>query len=461
MRYPTNYLTDELVGQPVLIRGHAQAIHTLGTEMVLVVVREGVSTVLCVLTLSQDVVSRQMLKFATSLTPESIVDVEGIVCLPSQPNTVTSQQVEIQVRKLYRVGKDTGPLPFNFEEMGMAVQDGHRLVGLNQDAALIHRSLELRSAANQGIFSFKSQVQKIFMEFLLSEGFVWRRPAPELTVGFRDFSPSDYDETTLVSLAKSTSQLQHYQSDLISLGLGRVFVIGTAVDSSTMCEFTGIHVEMEIKEHYSEIIEIVDRLFVKMFDTLSANCAKEIEAIKRQYPYQELKYMRTTLRLTFEEGVQMLKIWRKYYCLLYIDEATDELNHIKHQAIKDDWQKYVACPMYGTEFYILHRYPLALRPFYTTPCHDDPNYSNSFDVFIRGVVIVQGGAPHIHDPEVLKQRANACGVEIETISSYIDSLRYGVPLHGGFGVGLERVLMLLCALGDVRKALLFPSYQQR
>ncbi|CAK9169886.1 unnamed protein product [Ilex paraguariensis] len=55
------------------------------------------------------------------------------------------------------------------------------------------------------------------------------------------------------------------------------------------------------------VMDIVDRLFVTMFDSLEENCQKELEAIGKQYPFEPLKYLRKTLRLTFQEGVQMLK----------------------------------------------------------------------------------------------------------------------------------------------------------
>ncbi|CAL9016648.1 unnamed protein product, partial [Prunus brigantina] len=110
---------------------------------------------------------------------------------------------------------------------------------------------------------------------------------------------------------------------------------------------------------------------------------------------------------------------------------------------------------YGIEFYILHRYPLAVRPFYTMPCHDNPAYSNSFDVFIRGEEIISG-AQHDHRPELLEKRAQACGIELKTISTYIDAIRNGVTLHGGFGAGLERVIMLFLGLDNIHKTSLFP-----
>ncbi|PRQ31134.1 putative aspartate--tRNA ligase [Rosa chinensis] len=94
------------------------------------------------------------------------------------------------------------------------------------------------------------------------------------------------------------------------------------------------------------------------------------------------------------------------------------------------------------------------------PCDDNPEFSNSFDVFIRGEEIISG-AQHIHVPELLAERAEACGIEVETISTYIDSFRYGVPPHGGSGAGLERVVMLFCGLNNIRKTSLFPRDPRR
>lgn len=114
----------------------------------------------------------------------------------------------------------------------------------------------------------------------------------------------------------------------------------------------------------------------------------------------------------------------------------------------------------GRIFFILYRYPLAVRPFYTMPCYDNPAYSNSFDVFIRGEEIISG-AQRIHTPELLAKRGAECGIDVSTISAYIESFSYGTPPHGGFGVGLERVVMLFCALNNIRKTSLFPRDPQR
>lgn len=115
---------------------------------------------------------------------------------------------------------------------------------------------------------------------------------------------------------------------------------------------------------------------------------------------------------------------------------------------------------YKTDFYILYRYPLAARPFYTMPAADDGRYTNSFDIFIRGEEIISG-AQRIHDPVMLEKRAAECGIVVDTIRDYIESFKYGAFPHGGCGVGLERVVMLFLGLDNIRKTSLFPRDPKR
>ncbi|KAG5541130.1 hypothetical protein RHGRI_021117 [Rhododendron griersonianum] len=296
---------------------------------------------------------------------------------------------------------------------------------------------------------FSPSLPLIFRQFLLSEGFVGIH-TPKLIAGSSEGGSAVFRLDYKGQPACLAQSPQLHKQMAICGDFGRVFEVGPvfrAEDSFThrhLCEFTGLDVEMEIKEHYSEVMDIVDRLFVALFDSLNERCQKELEAIGKQYPFEPLKYLRKTLRLTFQEGVQLLK-----EAGIEIDPLGD-LNTESERKLGQ-----LVLEKYGTEFYILHRYPLAVRPFYTMPCSDDPTYSTSFDVFIRGEEIISG-AQRVHLPDLLTTRAEACGIDVKTISTYVDSFRYGAPPHGGFGVGLERVVMLFCALNNIRKTSLFP-----
>ncbi|XP_057476855.1 aspartate--tRNA ligase 2, cytoplasmic-like [Actinidia eriantha] len=449
-------LTAELEGRVVLVRGRAQTIRGVSKKMAFLVVRERGFTVQCVVCVAPDLISPQMVKFITGLSRESYVDVHGIVSVPKEPIKGFTTKVEIQVRKLYCISKALPALPINIEdaarsevEIEKALQAGEQLVRVNQDTRLNFRVLDLRTPANQGIFRVQCQVENIFREFLLSEGFVGIH-TPKLIAGASEGGSAVFKLDYKGQPACLAQSPQLHKQMAICGDFGRVFEIGPvfrAEDSFThrhLCEFTGLDVEMEIKEHYSEVMDVVDQLFVAMFDSLNEKCKKELEAIGKQYPFEPLKYLRKTLRLTFQEGVQILK-----EAGIEVDPFGD-LNTETERKLGQ-----LVSEKYGTEFYILHRYPLAVRPFYTMPCCDDPAYSNSFDVFIRGEEIISG-AQRVHVPELLATRAESFGIEVKTISTYIDSFRYGAPPHGGFGVGLERVVMLFCALNNIRKTSLFP-----
>ncbi|XP_062108994.1 aspartate--tRNA ligase 2, cytoplasmic [Humulus lupulus] len=449
-------LNEALKDQHVLVRGRAQTIRSVSKNMAFVVVRERGFTVQCVITAIPDVVSRQMVKFVSGLSRESIVDVEGIVSVPKDPIKGATQQVEVQVRKLYCVNRALPTLPIIVEdaarseiEIEKALQAGEQLVRVNQDTRLNNRVIDIRTPANQGIFRIQSQVGTIFRQFLLSENF-FEIHTPKLIAGSSEGGASVFRLDYKGQPACLAQSPQLHKQMAICGDFGRVFEIGPvfrAEDSFThrhLCEFTGLDVEMEIKNHYFEVMDVVDRLFVAMFDGLNKNCEKELEAVGKQYPFEPLKYLRKTLRLTFEEGVQMLKD-----AGVEVDPLGDLNTETERKLGKLVLEKY------GTEFYILHRYPLAVRPFYTMPCYDNPAYSNSFDVFIRGEEIISG-AQRVHVPELLVERAEACGIDVKTVSTYIDSFRYGAPPHGGFGVGLERVVMLFCGLNNIRKTSLFP-----
>jgi len=116
---------------------------------------------------------------------------------------------------------------------------------------------------------------------------------------------------------------------------------------------------------------------------------------------------------------------------------------------------------YGTDFFILDKYPMAVRPFYTMPDPDDPDFSNSYDMFIRGQEICSG-AQRCHDPDLVEEALAKRGIEAgESLEAYVKSFRDGVFPHAGAGIGLERVVFLYLGLDNVRKASMFPRDPNR
>ncbi|KAL6888647.1 hypothetical protein ACP4OV_009673 [Aristida adscensionis] len=441
----------------VRLRGAAQAVRAVGRRVAFLVLRQGPATVQCV------VAGGGMARFAAGLSRESVVDVAGVVSLPREPVRGTTQQqnVEIQVKKLHCISRAVQNLPISVEDAARSEEDvarakdaGEQLVHVGQDKRLDYRVIDLRTPANQAIFRVEYEVENIFRQVLRSQGFVGIH-TPKLQAGASEGGAAVFKLDYYGQPACLAQSPQLHKQMAVCGGFQRVFEVGPvfrAEDSNThrhLCEFVGLDVEMVLKDDYFEVCDVVDKLFVAMFDHLNKNCAKELEAIQRQYPFKPLKYLETTLRLDYDEGIRTLKEAGVH--VEPMGDLSTEAEKKLGELVRDK---------YDTEFYMLCRYPSAVRPFYTMPCSDDPLYSCSFDVFVRGEEIISG-AQRVHVPELLTKQAEARGIDVSTISSYINSFRYGAPPHGGFGVGLERVVMLFCGLGNIRKASLFPRDPRR
>jgi len=235
----------------------------------------------------------------------------------------------------------------------------------------------------------------------------------------------------------------------------RVFEIGPifrAENSNThrhLTEFVGLDLEMAFNEHYHEVLELLGDLFVFIFEGLQKRFSRELTAVNQQYPFEPLKFCKPSLRLPFSEGVKMLH------------DAGVQMGALEDLSTENEKKlgKLVR-EKFNTDFYILDKFPKAVRPFYTMPDPNSKEYSNSYDFFLRGEEIMSG-AQRVHDPEMLTKRALECGVGLDGIKDYVDSFKYGVLPHAGGGIGLERVAMLYLGLKNIRMTSMFPRDPRR
>jgi aspartyl-tRNA synthetase len=114
--------------------------------------------------------------------------------------------------------------------------------------------------------------------------------------------------------------------------------------------------------------------------------------------------------------------------------------------------------VYPETIVFVHDWPISGKPFYIMPKGN--GLSHGFDAIYRGMEISSGGQ-RIHLPELLAERLKAKGLNPVNFKSYIDSFRYGAPPHAGWGVGVERLTMLILCLKNIREAVLFPRDRER
>jgi len=493
-------LDESKASQKVLVRGRIHTSRASGANLCFLVLREKGFTIQAVVAKGKEV-PKPMVAFVANVPKESIVDVEGVITVPKEKVTSTTQQsVELQVHSFFVISEaETLPLQIEdaarpkavLKEQKKVVKDIEQQIAavqaklaeekdekahsklkeeleelekrksaaqkyphVKRETRLNNRVVELRTPANAAIFKIQSAVCTLFREYLLKNDFM-EIHSPKIIYaasegGAEVFKVQYFDRSAY--LAQSP---QFYKQMVICSDFERVFEIGPvfrAENSFThrhMTEFMGLDLEMTFKEHYHEVLDVLDGLFTHMFDGLANTYARELEIVNQQYSFEPLKYLKPSLRLKFADAVAMLKADG-----VTMDDYED-LNTAKEKHLGR-----LVKAKYNTDFFILDRFPLAVRPFYTMPAPDDLKYSNSYDFFLRGEEIMSG-AQRVHDPKLLVERLNALKIKPSSVQDYIDSFKYGAPPHGGGGIGLERVVMLYLGLKNIRMSSLFPRDPKR
>eukprot|EP01116_Phalansterium_solitarium_P002835 TRINITY_DN1312_c0_g1_i1.p1 TRINITY_DN1312_c0_g1~~TRINITY_DN1312_c0_g1_i1.p1 ORF type:complete len:601 (+),score=228.22 TRINITY_DN1312_c0_g1_i1:75-1805(+) len=491
-------LDESLAGQTVLVQARVNNSRGKG-NLVFLVLRQSFATVQAVVAKSGDV-TKGFVAFAAGLSKETIVAVEGTVTVPKEKIETTSQQtVEILVTKLHVVsaaatlpmqledaarpkkvfkeqearvkaleleleeaqkklagkeGEEAKPLQAEVDRLIQAKSEAQKYSKVSRDTRLNNRTIDLRTPANQAIFRVQSGVCQLFREFLSSEGFT-EIHTPKLIGAASEGGADVFKVTYFETFAYLAQSPQLYKQMAICADLERVFEIGSvfrAEKSFTyrhLTEFIGLDLEMQIKEHYYEVLDVLDALFNYLFTGLTKRYAKELAAVNVQFPYTPLKWTYPSLRLKFPEAVALLR--ENGVNQPELEDLSTENERTLGRLVKEK---------YDTDFFILDKFPKSARPFYTMVDPADERYTNSYDFFIRGAEILSG-AQRVHDAAMLTKRAGECGVPVEGIKDYVNSFKYGAPPHAGGGIGLERVVMLFLGLTNIRQTSMFPRDPKR
>ena len=400
-----------MVGSSVLVRARLQNVRETG-KVVFLTLRQATTTAQAVIWKAD---AKDLFKWILSVPKESVLDLTATVAaVERRVESVSAGGFELSVSAAFVVSKAAPTLPFALEDAARpdavfeeqeraeaaaaaagAAPPERRFPRVNPDLRLDVRWLDLRTPANQAIMRISSGVCTLFREYLLREGFV-EIQTPKILGGASEGGSSVFtlkyfgDDACLAQSPQLYKQMAAACSDL-----ERVFEIGPvfrAENSNThrhLCEFHGLDLEMAINEHYFEVLDVFSALFIYIFDGLNARFRPEIEAVRAQHPFEDLQYTRPSLRITYAEGVAMLRASG-----VAIGDG-DDFSTAQERALGA-----IIKEKYGTDFFMMDRYPAAIRPFYTMPCPDDATLSNSYDFFIRGEEIVSG-AQRIHDADML------------------------------------------------------------
>lgn len=373
-------------------------------------------------------------KWVQRLDPESLVQVTGTLQKPPEPvRSATDHNMEIKIYSIHLVNA-AHDLPFDNYEPPEATQ-----------MRLSNRILDLRHPSNQALFRIRHMVTKKFREVLDKDGFI-EIQTPKLQPSATESGAEVFKVNYFGRRAFLAQSPQLAKQMTVSADFGKVYEIGPvfrAENSNTkrhLAEYTGLDIEMALQHDYHEVIYKIDAFLKEVFRTLQS--MPELEIVRQRWPSKDLVWLEETLVLPFSEGLQMLRDDG-------IDVEEEDLSTRNEIHLGE-----LIKAKYNTDYYILDKFPANARPFYTHKDPDNPKWTNSFDIFIRGQEVCSGGQ-RIHDAIKLRENMRQAGITEDGMETYLTAFDLGAPPHGGAGLGLERILAWSLELGDVRYATLY------
>jgi nondiscriminating aspartyl-tRNA synthetase len=477
-KYKLVNIGDVQVGQHVWIRADLHQTRCKGKQAFFVL-RQERQTIQAILRVAEGTpVTKEEILEVSGIPKESIVDVYGYVKeSPKRIEGCTQKNLELELSKVVVISKADARNPALIEDLSRSEaeiaaeleklklkeakgtkSDGDKpsilTITVDQDTRLNNRWIDLRTAANSAIEDIKGGVAKLFRGFLDDRGFR-EHFTPKLLGAASEGGANVFEVKYFNRKAFLAQSPQFHKQMLISARRNRVYTIGPvfrAEDSNThrhLTEFVGLDLEMAFDHDYHEVVDLIAELFVHIFKGLEEKYSNDIADVHRQYPAEPFKYLEKTPVLKFTEAVEMLRAAGAE--IGDEDDLSTPNEKLLGKLVKEK---------YSTDFFVLDKFPLAARPFYTMPDPENNKYSNSYDMFMRGEEVLSG-AQRINDEKFLEERAKHHQIDIETIEAYVRSFRHGCPPHAGGGIGLERVVMLYLGLDNIRKTSTFPRDPKR
>lgn len=427
----SNEITPSDDGSAVNVAGWAHEIRDLGgLRFILLRDRAG----LVQIALPKKFVSKEVFETSGRISKESVVSVAGKIKAESKaPNGYEVIPEKIEILSLAAT-----PLPL----------DPTGKVGANIDTRLDARVMDLRRVEISAIFKIRDAALRAGCEYLRGAGFIeiqTPRIISTSSEGGTELFPVAYFEREAF-LAQSP---QLYKQMLMATGFDKVYEIATyfrAEEHNTIShlnEITAIDCELAFIESEEDVMQVIENLVASMISAVREKCRLQLKVLDKEIQEPKLPFP----RIRYDDALEMLE-----------GEGIkvsfgEDLNTETEKKLGGIMRKK------GIELYFITKYPLKIKPFYTMPSKD-AKYSNSFDLEFKGREIVSG-SQRVHDCELLVKRIKAKGLNLENFTAYLEAFKYGIPPHGGFGLGIERFLMQLLDLPNIREAVLFPRDRKR
>ncbi len=414
---------SQLDGETVKVCGWVHDIRVLG-KIAFIIIRDRYG--LAQLTLIRSIIGKENFKKYTKLTRESVICVQGKV----QKTEQAKLGFEILLESLEILSIAETPLP-----LGVADK-----VSADMETRIENRFLDLRKKEVLAVFEARSAIIQGIREYLAQEHFI-EVHTPKIvataTEGGTELFPIKYFEKD----AYLNQSPQLYKQILMGSGFDRVFEIAPAFRAEEhnttrhLNEFISIDAELSFADDNDamQILENSIKNAIKHAIESEALNALEQDIETPDKPFE---------RVTYDDALDLIN--SKGYSMEWGEDFSTEALKILGKEIDD--------------FYFITHWPLEIKPFYVLPFEE--KYSKAFDLMYKDKEL-SSGAQRNHNYESLVNIMKQKGLNPENFEFYLRAFKYGMPPHAGWGLGLERLVMIVTGVKNIRECVLFPRDRTR
>ena len=417
-------LGEELLDQEVVLEGAVHSIRNMG-DVAFVILRRREGLFQTVFENEKANLSIHDLKEAMTLRVKGILNAEERA----------PHGREIRIREIEILSQPAEPMPLAIDKWKL---------NTSLEAKLNLRPIALRNIQERSKFKIQEALTRAFRDYLYENGFT-EIHTPKIGARGAEGGANLFKFSYFHKPAVLAQSPQFYKQMMVGV-FDRVFETGPVFRAEKhntkrhLNEYTSLDFEMGYIDSFEDIMAMETGFLQYTMQLLEKEYAKELKILNITLPKVD-----KIPAVRFDKAKELVaeKYNRKIRNPFDLEPEEETLIG---QYFKEE---------YDADFVFVTHYPSKKRPFYAMDDPEDNRYTLSFDLLYHGLEITTGGQ-RIHDYNMLIEKIAAKGMDQEGLEQYLDTFRYGMPPHGGLGIGLERLTMKLVGEDNVRETTLYP-----
>lgn len=336
------------------------------------------------------------------------------------------------------------------------ISNDRKIGKLNLNTLLDNRVLTLRNPKIRAIMKVCDGVMYAFREFLRGEGFT-EFVSPKMVQSGAEGGADMFEVEYFGQKAYLNQSPQMYKQVMVGVfqkayTIGPVFRAEKFSTNRHINEFLGLDLEMGFIDSFEDLMELEARMFRYIYRTLNEQYAPELEMYLGRG--ERLPELDKFPKIRFIEAKELFAKAhpgaRGQQALLEPDFSPDEEKWLGEYFNKE----------HNSPIVFITHYPSVKRPFYTMDDPANPTYTFSYDMLLNGLEVTTGGQ-RIHDYDKQVEKMKQRNMNIGEFKDYLTMHKYGMPPHGGMGLGLERIVQHILGLENIKQATAFPRDRDR